>query len=168
MKAQNRLQEYLKGERASAIALLLIGILSAAIAFFMNLFLEADLGQGLMISIFCLSALQLLRGGIQFRQAQQLSPELPFLLNTHPHEFYQKEDARTEKQARKLNGFILAETIILALGISMALWGSIGQENSFSVGLGVGCMVQSALLIVHDIYANLRLGLYRDFLSLHL
>lgn len=159
------LREYLEGERQAALVLIGIGLTTAAIA---SLLFSLDVvayGKSLFQTTLCFSYLQLFRGGLQLLRTARLKELLPLQARSQAASFYEEERQRTDKLAQQLKFFMTAEMAFLAFGLITMLIAGIGNGGYIMLGIGIGCLVQSALLLSVDLFSSLRLGLYRDFLS---
>lgn len=159
------LRDYLEGERQTSLALITAGLLTAAIVSLLFSLDAVAYGKSLFQTTLCFSYLQLFRGGLQLLRTTRLKELLPLQARSQPALFYQEERQRTDKLAQQLKFFMTAEMAFFAFGLIMTLVAGIGNGNYFMLGMGIGCLAQSALLISIDLFSSLRLGLYRDFLS---
>lgn len=159
------LREYLEGERQAALVLIGTGLVTAAIA---SLLFSLDVvayGKSLFQATLCFSYLQLFRGGLQLLRAARLKELLPSQARTQSALFFEEERMRTGQLAQQLKFYMTAEMAFFAFGLITMLIAGIGNGGYFMLGMGIGCLVQSALLLSVDLFSSLRLGLYRDFLS---
>ncbi len=159
------LREYLEGERQAALVLIGAGFVTAATASLLFSLDAVVYGKSLFQTTLCFSYLQLFRGGLQLLRTTRLKESLPLLARRQPALFYQEERQRTDKLAQQMKFFMTAEMAFFAFGLITMLIAGVGNGGYSMLGIGIGCRVQSALLLSVDLFSSLRLGLYRDFLS---
>lgn len=165
MEVIRHLREHLEGEHKSARFLIFTGILTAIAASVLFSFFSLPYGKSLLLSALPFSYLQIMRGGIQYFRTARLKESLTGLARNASRTYYEEEKVRTGNLSRQLNFFMAAETGFLILGLVLVLLASLGNLGYSTLGIGIGCLVQSALLLVNDLFASLRLGIYRHFLS---
>ncbi|MFZ2898672.1 MAG: hypothetical protein WA004_08630 [Saprospiraceae bacterium] len=165
MEIIRHLREYLEGERQAALVLIGIGLVTAAAASLLFSLDAVAYGKSLFQAALCFSYLQLFRGGLQLLRTSRLHETLPYQARSQPALFFEEERKRTDKLAQQLKFYMTAEMAFFAFGLVMTLTAGVVNGSYFMLGMGIGCLVQSALLLSVDLFSSLRLGLYRDFLS---
>ncbi|MCB0679652.1 MAG: hypothetical protein KDC32_01625 [Saprospiraceae bacterium] len=162
---KKHLHDYLRGKQYSGIYLIGTGFLTATIGALPFLFALDAFFQGLQAALLPFSIVEFGRGAMQWGFVVRNRARLSALLWEAPRQFYEQEQRRIAAE-RKFNYRLRFLTlVILACGLGFALLGSVGNLGPFTTGTGVGLSLQTALLLVNDLFAGMRQGIYAYFLQ---
>lgn len=162
---ERHLYSYLRGQRQTGWGL----TAACAVAALLNA-LALWLDPGLFS--FGLAAASLPVAGVQgwlglslLRSVAIWRRKLPELLQSDPLAFKRLETDRTDRDLHNLQQRRNGMLTLWLLGLALALIGSVGEKGPFPLGSGIGLALQSAILLMIDLFSGLRLGLYRHFLQ---
>jgi drug/metabolite transporter (DMT)-like permease len=146
-----QLKLYFAAEKLEALLFLCIAALAVAIA----LWLWGS-GHRLRSAVYPLVAvglIQLVVGTtVYFRTSQQVAT-LSAELESNPAVFKQTETARMAIVMKKFNTYKILEIFLLALGVCLIL---LMRRSDMALGIGVGLVLQSSLMLGLDLFAEIR------------
>ena len=153
-------RDYLSGERNTGLFLLCWGALSGTAIYILDQLPAGTFEEGLCASFFPLALLQLVKGGLMFFNWHRLRPDFEGGSRSKS-----AERPRIEKAAQ-INQFErILEFVLIAVGMGFALLGSIGNWSEYYLSMGIGMMVQAALLFAANLFTGFRLSIYQHYLE---
>lgn len=155
-----RLEVYLKGEKAAASWHLGFGLAMPLLGGGILVLSGLPFWRGLGWTLILTAALQGWTGWDNRRGWRRLAVRLPSLLQQAPQAFAREETDRMQlvlPHHQRLRAAILG---LLILGIILTLIGGVLSSLPFTLGLGTGCCLQGATLLVLTIAGHWRNELY--------
>lgn len=120
---------------------------------------QSDMGRGVGYSLIGVAAIGVIvGGGVYFRTNSQLR-RLEDQLETSPEEYKRAETERMARVNAQFKILKIAEFSILGAGIATAITGAV-QKADVTTGIGIGLVLDAALLLVFDYFAESRAHLY--------
>ncbi|AFM12195.1 hypothetical protein [Turneriella parva] len=156
------MREYFHEEKSAAK----MAIFGAALAGGAGAYLtsQSDLGRGAGYALIGLAPVALIVGGtVYFRTNSQLR-RLEDQLETAPRDYRREENIRMQKVNRQFQILRIAEYSLFGFG---ALATTIGAARGadLTTGVGIGIMVDAALMLLFDHFAEVRAQIYTERLA---
>ena len=116
--------------------------------------------RGFSVAVLALALIEFWSGWQFANRYRDLQERLPALLARHPARYRAEElerCGRLEQQYARQRTVVL---LFLVLGITLALLGGVVQARPLTMGMGYGLCLQGAILLVLDLAAQWRNGIY--------
>ncbi len=155
-----RLRKYLEDERAGArwqLGLSLPCFLAGALVLLSGF---PPFWQGLGWPLLLLGGIQLWTGRQGLRESRRLNDRLPLLLQKDPPALARQEVDRMADRLTYLQRLRLTALSVVIFGIMLALTGGLIRPSSFTLGLGMGCCLPGAIMLVLAISSHWRNEMY--------
>jgi len=157
---EDRLSYYLLGERKTGRLYLFFAVITmlAGIAVFQTLF--APFWRGLSIAILAIALIEYWVSWQFLQRYRRLKTTLPAMLKTNPTRYRSEEMERCEQLEQhygRQRGIVI---LFIVLGMTLALLGGVVQARPLTMGMGFGLCLQGAILLVLDLAAQWRHGIY--------
>ncbi|MBN8222394.1 MAG: hypothetical protein J0L53_15840 [Spirochaetes bacterium] len=127
---------------------------------------QGDLAKGIGYSLIGIGAIGLVVGGSVYLRTDSQLAKLEKQLETTPREYKTFEGARMERVITQFTILKIAELSIFAGGVATTVVGTT-QKAELTTGIGIGLMLDAALLLLFDYFADARAQVYmqqiRDF-----
>jgi len=157
---EHRMRKYFESEKKAVLLLSFVGFIMLCLGLWLYLKAESPRWQGMGIPLFAIAIPQLLIGGsIYFRTDRQVN-RLIQLLAEQPKEYISQEIARMERVNKSFRIYIGISLSLFIIGISLLISGVIGQLRPFLMGFGGGLALQAAIMMIFDLFAEMRAALY--------
>lgn len=157
--AQSEVLRYFTAERAGSLLFIFAGISAIIVSIF--LFRISPTYRGMVYPLVSIALIQLIVGATVFMRTNKQVISLIQQLNLEPTVFQASEISRMETVMANFRRYKIIEIMLLASGIflTFAL-----QRRSFLFGVGIGLIIQSAITLILDIFAERRGELYLNFI----
>ncbi|MBX3724111.1 MAG: hypothetical protein KF713_19850 [Turneriella sp.] len=127
---------------------------------------QGDLAKGIGYSLIGIGVIGLVVGGSVYLRTDNQLAKLEKQLETTPREYKTFEGARMERVITQFTILKIAELSIFAGGVATTVVGTT-QKAELTTGIGIGLMLDAALLLLFDYFADARAQVYmqqiRDF-----
>ncbi len=157
---KERLHSYLLGERKAGRAYLLFAVAATAAGILLLLTVPGPFWQGVSTAVLAIALIEYWAGWQFLSRYRRLRGRLPDLLENRPTRYRDEElqrcEALEQRYARQRSVVIL----FIVLGISLALLGGVVHPRPLTMGMGYGLCLQGAVLLVLDLAAQWRNGIY--------
>ncbi|MEO1626461.1 MAG: hypothetical protein AAFV25_14995 [Bacteroidota bacterium] len=154
------LHSHFRSEKQAGLLFLAIGaaaLLLLAIAWNMDL---GALWSGLAPPVAFISLIQLTTGAFLYLRSDAQLGRLQELYRQDRQAFMAQEGKRLSRVNRNFRTYRTIELCLFFLGLFVFFMGTMGQWGDFSTGLGMGLAIQTAILLVLDLFAGWRSDLY--------
>jgi hypothetical protein len=151
------LTTYFSGEKSESIVFIVCGLIAIAVSVW--LWLSRNTLRGMTIPLVVIAFIQLGVGGVVFARTDQQVAALVSELEHDPAVFKTTETQRMGKVMRGFRTYKIAEIVIFALGLALAV---ALRKRPMPRGAGIGCMVQATVMLVCDLFAEHRGQIYLD------
>jgi hypothetical protein len=162
---ENHLRSFLTGEQKCGLFMALSGGALLVLAGILFLYTQLPFWQGVRSGILLPAFVQFVRGINIGRRQRLLSRKLPPLLAQDPKQFFHHEQKRLPYLHKNLRFFRIAGLMAFILGLLWGLLGSIGEQGPLMVGTGISLMLGASLILICDLFNQLRLDLYAHFVN---
>lgn len=157
---KERLHSYLLGERKAGRTYLLFAAAATVAGVVPLITVPTPFWQGVSTAVLAIALIEYWAGWQFLRRYRRLQERLPALLENQPTRYRDEELRRCEvleqRYARQRSVVIL----FIVLGISLALLGGVVHPRPLTMGMGYGLCLQGAVLLVLDLAAQWRNGIY--------
>ena len=156
------MREYFHEEKSAAKMAIFGAALAAGAGAYMTS--QSDLGRGTGYALIGLAPVALIVGGsVYFRTNSQLR-RLEDQLETAPLDYQREENIRMQRVNRQFQILRIAEYSLFGVG---ALTTTIGAARGaeLTTGVGIGIMVDAALMLLFDHFAEVRAQVYSQRLA---
>jgi hypothetical protein len=147
--------DYFAAEKAEALLFIFVG--NAALIVSFSLWKLRSPLRGMIAPLVAVAAIQLVVGGTVFLRTDAQVETLKAQLATSPAEFKAAETARMETVMRNFGLYKQIEIGLLAIGAVLVRTRRTGDRWH---GVGLGLLIQSALMLVLDLFAEARAETY--------
>lgn len=147
--------EYFGAEKSESLLFMLVGVAATATAIF--LWRAAPAWRGMAVPLVAVAAIQIVVGGsVYFRTDAQLKT-LTAQMQQTPAEFRNAELKRMDTVNKNFAIYKLVEILLLASGILLTYF---FNHNDFVFSAGHGFIIQSAFMLILDLFAERRAEYY--------
>ncbi|MCB1141856.1 MAG: hypothetical protein H7A24_05605 [Leptospiraceae bacterium] len=122
---------------------------------------DSDFQKGLAIPFIGLGLVQLGIGGTSYYYNESRVKEANGKLSSNPSDFRKSEMEKMEKLKQRNYYLRAAESILLLGGVYAAYSGSQNNDHYMN-GMGTGLVIQSAMMLLYDYFADKRTDDYRS------
>ncbi|MCU0435520.1 MAG: hypothetical protein MUC87_18825 [Bacteroidia bacterium] len=146
------MHNYFRAEKAEALLFLAAGVISIAVACWAFFISKEKFYVGLAIPVVLVGLIQLVVGGTVFFRTSQQVNELAALFGNNQAEFVRAE---TVRMIQVMNNFTIYKWVEIAFVLAGAVMLVMRVQN-FWQGLALGLLMQGALMLSLDIFAERR------------
>lgn len=146
---------YFLGEKRESMLFIAAGAVAIAVA--VGLFRSSSPYRGMMWPLALIALIQLGVGGSVYLRTDSQVAELSSLLKEDPAAFAKKEAPRMEKVLASFTLYKWIEIALMATGVALTFLYR-GRDLPYSIG--VGLLLQSALMLLLDLFAERRADVY--------
>lgn len=156
------IQTYFQAEKSESLLFLAVGLLSliAAVIFIAR---GAGFLKGMAWPLAAIALIQIVVGAaIYFRTDKQVAG-LQDLYNLSPAAYKLQELPRIEKVNRDFDLYKKIEIALIIAGLALVVYFRNGSRAW--MGAGAGLLIQSAIMLTLDLFAEHRADIYTNFIS---
>lgn len=154
------LRQYLAAEKQAGLLFLAIGVIALSVGLLSIFSFQTMVWKGMASALIPIALLQLTVGStIYFRTNKQLSNLLDQLAK-NPNLFVREELERMNKINAQFKIYRNVELLLFLLGFVFVLMGGLANWGMLTLGIGIGLSSQCALMLILDLFAEFRAGMY--------
>ncbi|MEM1327472.1 MAG: hypothetical protein AAGI23_16035 [Bacteroidota bacterium] len=157
---KENIEAYHIAEKQEALFMIIWGGLWLIVGVVMLLQAEEALYVGIAYSIIPLCGLQFVGGWRNMIAYTRRYRQIVEMLKQEEKKMGELEKIRILNIQIRLRFYRLAEQILFGLGFLFLLLGGLGGWSVFLTGSGIGLLLMSAVLLVQDLFAEWRSGIY--------
>ncbi|MEL6718037.1 MAG: hypothetical protein AAFP82_04920 [Bacteroidota bacterium] len=157
---------FYRAERKEALFMLLWGVIVTGITIWALFQIEEIFWRGMSFSVLPLSFIQLLTGVRNLLFANRKKSNIVNGIKTETEKAIDTEKIRTLNSQIRLRIYRVIEQILFCLGFLFMLIGGVFSLSVFLAGSGIGIMLQTAVLLIQDLFAEWRTSLYLEELEI--
>lgn len=157
---EERLHTFLLGERRAGRTYLLLAGAAIIGGILPMVVLPTPFWQGFSVAVLALALIELWSGWQFVNRYRDLQERLPSLLAKHPARYRAEELQRCERLEQQYARQRAVVILFIVLGITLALLGGVAESRPLTMGMGYGLCLQGAILLVLDLGAQWRNGIY--------
>jgi hypothetical protein len=151
------IKNYFTAEKNESLIFIAIGILTIGFSAYTLVKWGDGFYKGFAIPVILIGLIQWVVGGtVYFRTDGQLT-HLEQLYSSNKSEFVNSETARMEIVMKNFSLYKKIEVAFVLIGLALLLS---MKQREFWMGVGVGMLLQGALMLTADIFAERRGGTY--------
>lgn len=151
------IKTYFTAEKNESLLFMLMGVAAIAFSAYALAKWSEPFYKGLAIPLILIGVIQLVVGGsVYFRTDKQIT-ELEKLYQTSTAEFKSEETPRMETVMKNFSLYKKIEIAVVLIGILLILF---TPSRDFWLGVGVGMLLQGAIMLSLDIFAERRGTIY--------
>lgn len=162
MKETEPLINYFKAEKSESLLFMAIGLLAIIISLILIFKFKDNIYKGIAIPLIIIGIIQLIVGGTVYFRTDAQVRELTQVYQENKAALKDLETPRMETVMKSFNTYKIIEAVIIVVGIIL-LFGI--KDKSLWLGIGIGMVTQGALMIILDIFAELRALNYIEWLA---
>lgn len=160
----SQLERYFAGEKAESLLFVGVGLVAIAVAALCWTVLKRPLTSGLAWPLLLVGLIQVgVGGGVYLRTDRQVA-ELKSLLARDPAAYAAAEGPRMATVMRNFVVYRYTEIALLVIGLGLSLWAWRSGQR-YWLGVGLGLVLQSGLMLVADGYAEARGRTYTEAIA---
>jgi hypothetical protein len=147
------IKTYFSAEKSESLLFIAMGIVAIAFSAFAIWKWNESFYKGIAIPLIAIGLIQIVVGGtVYFRTDKQVS-DLEKLFQTNPSEFKNQEIPRMEIVMKNFNLYKKIEIAFILIGLLLIVF---APAREFWLGIGVGMLLQGAVMLSLDIFAERR------------
>lgn len=156
--------EYFAGERLQCLIGIAISILSIAFALYFLLQVKTEFYKGMAWPFIIISILLLtICIGVVWRTPRDIERVTSYAIHDKA-KISAEEIPRMQKVVRNFKIIKVVEVSLLLIGIGLVLFATV-KGNALLKGIGLGMVIQSAIMFGFDYFADARARVYFEFLQ---
>lgn len=144
---------YFRAEKAESLLFLLIGVAAVVFAVFTWMKWNEPFIKGMAIPLVLIGLIQITVGGTVFSRTDKQMAALNEQVVGDPGSYRTAELSRMEKVMKSFTAIKWMEIVFILIGIGLLLF---AKGNGFWKGLGLGLMLQGAVSLTLDVFAEKR------------
>jgi len=156
---------FYKSERKEAIFMLLWGAMTTGLVVWVLFWIEEIFWRGMGFSILPLSFIQLLTGVRNLIFVNRKKSNFLITIKEDFKKAVKEEKLRILNSQIRLRVYRVIEQILFFLGFFFMFLGGVFGLSVFLAGSGIGIMLQIAVLLIQDLFAEWRTSLYLEELE---
>jgi peptidoglycan/LPS O-acetylase OafA/YrhL len=160
MTLLQEMQLYFRGERNLGLTLLIVGLLAIAVAFYLWKVYKEPLGLGLMMPVALLAIIGMLAAPLLVKTSLKRSKQFSSMIEKDKVGFLKEETERMKKVNANWIRLKIAWAVMALLSLALIF----GVKQEFWVGVAVGFLVLSGVLMTADSFAEKRAERYTQAL----
>ena len=147
------IKNYFTAEKSESLIFMTIGLLTISFSVYAWAKWGDSFYKGFALPVVFVGIIQLVVGGtVYFRTDQQII-ELTNLYSKSKSDFVKSETPRMETVMKNFSLYKKIEVAFVVIGLLLIF---IGRSREFWLGVGVGMLLQGALMLTADIFAERR------------
>jgi hypothetical protein len=147
------IKTYFAAEKSESLLFIGLGIAAIAFSGYGWLKWNETFYKGLAIPLILIAVIQLVVGGtVYFRTDKQMA-DIQSLHQTNPTEFRSQEVPRMETVMKNFGVYKKIEISFVLMGVLLIV---LMKQRPFWLGIGVGMLMQGAVMLALDIFAEQR------------
>ncbi len=160
IRMEKALRDFFHGEKNGGLFLMGWAIVCLAGACYLYWSLGGDLARGAAAPIGLIALIHFSAGTTVFLQSITHAEGLIDQLQKNPEGFAKGEPQRMEQVMSNFETYKLAEQVLFFLGCGFVAGGAFFDGGAYMLGSGAGLCIQGAVMLVFDLFASFRSGLY--------
>lgn len=160
MFSKTDIEKYFIGEKQEALLFLVIGILAVLIAAYLFFAHKGIIQKGIAVPLLIFGLLQAIIGYSIYTKSDKQRIDLVYAYDMNPNKITQEELPRITKVNSQFRIILIAEVVFLIAGIVLIFLYRNQPAKAFLFGVGIGLLLQAAVLLVADLIAVKRNALY--------
>lgn len=157
----NAVEKYFGAEKAESALFVALGLVAIALAVYFFVNVKQPYYNGLSYALVVVALIQITVGGSVYVRSPKDILRVNDMLNTDHERIAEEEIPRMEVVMRNFVWYRWIEIILLAGGLLLYFY---MQPLSLWKGLGLGLAIQSAMMLLLDLFAENRGKTYLEFL----
>ena len=145
------MNSYFSAEKQESIIFMTVGLV--AIAFSIWIWMNDHRLKSMAYPLVIIGLMQLVVGCTVYLRTDLQASTLTTQLQENPESFRRDEISRMQTVMKNFSIYKMIEMLLLITGLAMiAFW----QRNDIAAGIGIGLILQAAITLVLDIFAETR------------
>ena len=157
---ERRMRKYFEAEKKAVLALSTLGLMMLSGGLWLYCQSDSPRWQGMGISLFAIAIPQLLTGASIYLRTNTQVKQLLHLLAEQPKQYISEETTRMERVNKSFQIYIGISLSLFVIGMSLLILGVFNHLQPFLMGLGGGLALQAAIMMIFDLFAEMRAALY--------
>lgn len=149
----SHIDTYFRAEKAESLLFLLIGLAAIVFAVFAWMKWNEPFIKGMAIPLVLIGLIQMTVGGTVFSRTDKQMAALNELVVQDPQAYRTAELPRMEKVMKSFTAIKWTEIVFILIGIGLLL---LTKGNGFWKGVGLGLLLQGAVSLTLDVFAEKR------------
>lgn len=145
------MNDYFSAEKSESLLFILAGLIAIGLAFW--LWAEGHRLKSAAFPLVAIALIQLVVGCTVFFRTDAQVAKLRQNFSTAPAKFKSEETTRMNVVMKSFSLYKMIEIALLAIGIGLIL---LMRQHDLALGIGAGLVIQSALMLFLDLFAETR------------
>lgn len=158
----HEIASYFRAEKAESLVFVGVGVVAIGLAAYLLIQHRSSLVNGLAIPLILIGLVQCVVGGTVGLRSDGQAAELQARYATSPADFAAVETPRMVAVNRSFEVYKLVEIAFILIGTGLIFF---LQANDFWLGLGLGMLLQGAVMLAADVFAERRADHYTAFVA---
>lgn len=147
------IETYFRAEKAESLLFLVIGLAAVSFAVFAWLKWNEPFVKGMAVPLVVIGLIQMIVGGTVYSRTDEQAAELSAQAAQDVHAYQTAELPRMEKVMKSFTAIKWTEIVFIVIGIGLLMF---VKADGFWKGLGLGLMLQGAVSLTLDVFAEKR------------
>lgn len=156
------IKTYFSAEKSESLIFMTIGVLAIAFSTYAIVKWGEPFYKGFAIPAILIGLIQIVVGGTVYFRSDKQTQELDMLYSKSKTDFVTTE---TDRMNKVMSNFSIYKKIEIAFVITGLLLIILAPSKEFWLGIGVGMLLQGALMLTADVFAERRGEIYRLAIS---
>ncbi|HMP92062.1 MAG TPA: hypothetical protein PKD90_04270 [Phnomibacter sp.] len=149
-------EAYFMAEKQAGLLFLIIGLLAVAGAAYLWWLAKWPWAKGMAIPLTIIAVLQAVVGYTVHSRADAQRKNVVYNMDLNPEAIRQQELPRMQTVMKNFTLYKWVEMILLLTGLGLCLYFRQKPEGQFWLGVGMGLLLQSCLMLAADYFAERR------------
>jgi uncharacterized membrane protein len=147
----HNMNSYFSAEKQESIIFMAVGLVAIALSIW--IWMNDHRLKSMAYPLVIIGLMQLVVGSAVYLRTDLQASTLTTQLQENPESFQRDEISRMQTVMKNFSIYKMIEMLLLITGLAMiAFW----QRNDIAAGIGIGLILQAAITLVLDIFAEAR------------
>lgn len=165
MLTKTEIEKYFNAEKNESLLFIILGITAIVLAIIFFFYLKTNWHKGAAIPLLIVGVVQLIVGTIVYKRSDHDRIKMVYAYDMNPVEIKNKELPRMEKVNKNFVIYRYGEFFLLLTGLGLFFYFKQQTDKIFWVGLTVSLIIESAICLGADYFAEKRGLIYMQQLK---
>lgn len=165
MITKTDIEKYFVAEKQESLLFICIGIAAIIVAVIGLLIWKTQFWKGAAIPLLLVAVIQIIVGYTVYARSDADRTKMVYALDMNPSNLTTKEIPRMQTVNKKFIAYRYIEIALLIIAIALIILYKSNMQKQLLFGIGVGLVIQAAIMLTADFFAEKRAIIYTQQLK---